>query len=70
MEGLIEGFAAGSTIDLLGVTSKSFGYNTMNKHLTIALTSGLSIVLDFSGSYTKSSFDVFNVNGDVSITHR
>ena len=42
----------------------------MNKHLTIALTSGLSIVLDFSGSYTKSSFDVFNVNGDVSITHR
>jgi T5SS/PEP-CTERM-associated repeat protein len=69
MKGLIEGFAVGNTIDLLGVTYKSFSFNSTNDHLTIKLTSGPSVVLDFSGSYTKSSFDLANVASGVMITH-
>jgi T5SS/PEP-CTERM-associated repeat protein len=69
MKGLIENFAAGNTIDLLGVSSKSFSFNTTNDHLTIKLSNGSSAVLDFAGSYTKSSFDVANVASGVMITH-
>jgi hypothetical protein len=69
MKGLIENFAAGNTIDLLGVSFKSFSFNTTNDHLTIKLSSGPSVVLDFVGSYTKSSFDVANVASGVMITH-
>jgi T5SS/PEP-CTERM-associated repeat protein len=69
MKGLIENFAAGNTIDLLGVSFKSFSFNTANDHLTIKLSSGSSVVLDFAGSYTKSSFDVTNVASGVMISH-
>ncbi len=69
MKGLIENFAAGNTIDLLGVAFKSFSFNTTNDHLTIKLSSGPSVVLDFVGSYTKSSFAVANVASGVMITH-
>jgi T5SS/PEP-CTERM-associated repeat protein len=69
MKGLIENFAVGNTIDLLGLTYKSFSFNTTNDHLTLKLTSGPNVVLDFSGSYTKSSFDLANVASGVKITH-
>ena len=67
---IISGFAAGNVIDWgIGYnTSETLSYSTSTKVLT--LTNGSSqYTLDFSGSYTNSSFELFNDGGIAAITH-
>lgn len=68
----IGGFAAGDVIDLNGMsytgTATSFAFNASTDKLVVT-DGSTSITLALSGSYTSSSFALFNDDGIVGITH-